>query len=222
VTRPGLITEHGFEAVRGLPEPLPPGEVLLWQGAPDWRGFARHALHLHWIAGYFVLLAGWRAADLLAGGATGAAALGGAGWLLLIGCGPLALLGFYAWAVARTSVYSLTSRRLVLRVGVALPVTINLPFALIDSAALKQHADGTGDIVLALTPPHRIAWLMLWPHARPWRMRDPQPMLRAIAAPQDVAQALSRALAGAAGQAVPAAPSGAAAADAGHLRPAAA
>ena len=38
--------EHEFEAALGLPEPLPRGERLLWQGAPDWRVMAREAMHL--------------------------------------------------------------------------------------------------------------------------------------------------------------------------------
>ncbi|MEY3475503.1 MAG: hypothetical protein RL087_1961, partial [Pseudomonadota bacterium] len=29
--------EHEFEAAPGLPAPLPVGERILWQGAPQWR-----------------------------------------------------------------------------------------------------------------------------------------------------------------------------------------
>ena len=29
--------EHEFEAQPGLPEKLPRGEVILWQGAPNWK-----------------------------------------------------------------------------------------------------------------------------------------------------------------------------------------
>ena len=45
--------EHEFEAAPGLPEPLPPGERIVWQGAPDWRVLALHAYHLRQLAGYF-------------------------------------------------------------------------------------------------------------------------------------------------------------------------
>ena len=38
-----LAEEHEFEAARGLPELLPAGERVLWQGSPDWRGLAREA-----------------------------------------------------------------------------------------------------------------------------------------------------------------------------------
>ena len=222
MTRPPVLTEHGYEPVRGLPEHLPEGEVLLWQGAPQWRAFARHALRLRWIGAYFAVLAAWRGWALLAEGTPATEALAGALWLVLIGAVPLALLALYAVLVARTTVYTLTSQRLVLRVGVALPLTINLPFAVVQSADLRRHADGTGDIAIGLAPPHRVAWLMLWPHARPWRLRDPVPMLRALPEPEAAAQALTRALASVAGQAVPAAAAEAGPQRAGGLRPAAA
>ncbi len=216
-----VLTEHGFEPVRGLPERLPPGETLVWQGAPDWRAFARHAIHLHWVAAYFLVLAAWRAGIMLADGSSAAEAAIGALWLVLLGIVPVALLALYALLVARTSVYTLTSKRLVLRVGVALPFTVNLPFSAIESAGLRVNSDGSGDITLGLAKPHRVAWLMIWPHTRPWRLRDPEPMLRALPEAASVAQMLSRALAATAGQSIPAA--AVPEADAGLLgRPAAA
>ena len=56
--------EHDFEAVRGLPEPLPPGETLLWQGAPDWRVLARHGFHLRQLVGYFGVILALRFATM--------------------------------------------------------------------------------------------------------------------------------------------------------------
>ena len=38
---------------RGLPERLPEGERLLWQGAPDWRRLALHVFHVRGLALYF-------------------------------------------------------------------------------------------------------------------------------------------------------------------------
>lgn len=52
--------EHEFEAVRGLPEALPEGEVQVWQGSPDARLLARQALHLDLVAVYFAALLAWR------------------------------------------------------------------------------------------------------------------------------------------------------------------
>lgn len=198
------VTEHGFEPVPGLPERLPEGETLLWQGRPGWWGLARGALHVRGIAAYFVLLALWRGAGITSEGGGAHEAASGAATVLLIGALPVAFLLAYAWFSARGSVYSITNRRVVMRVGVALPVTINLPFALVESAALTRRADGSGDIVLRLAGPQRASWIAHWPHLRAWRFTRPEPMLRALPDAEAAAQILGRALASGAALPVPA------------------
>ena len=47
------------EPIRGLPEMLPPGERILWQGAPSARALARDALRVRWVGGYFAVLFLW-------------------------------------------------------------------------------------------------------------------------------------------------------------------
>jgi hypothetical protein len=192
------VTEHGFEPVPGLPERLPEGETLLWQGRPGAWGLARGAMHLRGIAAYFVLLAAWRGWTVSTEGGTTPEALAGAAFLLLLGAVPIAFLMGYAWFSARGSVYSITNRRIVMRVGVALPITINLPFALVESAALVRRADGSGDLVVRLAGRQRASWIALWPHCRPWRFTRPEPMLRALPDAEAAAQVLARALAAAA------------------------
>ena len=130
-----------------------------------------------------------------AGGAGALEVAQGAGFVLLLGALPIGLLLLYGWAVARSTLYTITSRRIVIRTGVALPMTVNIPFALVSSAGFARHADGTGDIALQLTRPHRVSWIALWPHTRSWHISQPQPTLRAVAEPEAVAQALGRALA---------------------------
>ena len=48
--------EHEFEPQFGLPERLPAGERILWQGSPDFRALARNAFHLRKLALYFSVL----------------------------------------------------------------------------------------------------------------------------------------------------------------------
>jgi hypothetical protein len=192
------VAEHAFEPIRGLPEDLPEGEVILWQGAPVPASLAIRAFHLKALAAYFGLLAAWRGGALAMDGAPAIEAVAGAAWLVLLGAAAGLICGLFGYFAARTTVYTITNRRLVFRVGVALPLTLNIPFRAIHSAGVRVHGDGTGDIVLSLTPPHKIAYLMLWPHARPWRFSRPEPMLRSLKDPAVVAQLLSRALAGAA------------------------
>ena len=116
----------------------------------------------------------------------------------------------FAWGVVRTTAYTITNRRVVMRFGIALSMTVNLPYTLVASAAAKLHADGSGDVSIALLKPHRISYIFFWPHARPWHLLRPQPTLRGIAEAGAVAQILARALAGAASVPVQAmAPAGA-------------
>ncbi len=44
------------------------------------------------------------------------------------------ILSLLAYLIARTTIYSITSRRVVMRFGVALPMTVNIPFKAIRSA----------------------------------------------------------------------------------------
>lgn len=189
------ILEHEDEPVPGLPENLPEGEHILWQGTPGWAGIARRALHVRGIALYFVALAVLRGTFMAAEGVgTAEAAMGGA-LMLVVGAVPVLLLLGFAQLSQRTALYTITNRRVVMRVGVALPMTINLPLALIESAGVTRHSDGTGDITLRLARPHRVAWLAVWPHARTSRVQHPEPMLRALPDAEAAAQILARALA---------------------------
>jgi hypothetical protein len=175
--------EHDFEPVRGLPGKLPEGEEILWHGAPSWSAFAVHAMHLRLVLLYFGLIIvarGLGGALPTESGSVLARTAGEAVWTAALGLAAVGLLCLYSWLVARTSVYTITSRRVVLRVGVAIPKAVNLPFAIIESAAIRQHPDGTGDIPLSLKPSARAGYVLLWPHARPWRWSRPEPMLRAV------------------------------------------
>lgn len=180
------MIEYDHEPVRGLPAPLPEDEEILWQGAPDMRVLARTALHTRLVLVYFLLLVAFAIASGSLGGALGTALAGAAG---------VGLLFAFAWAVSRTTVYTLTNKRLVLRIGVALNKCINLPLAKVGAADLRPLDAGHGDIALTLTGRHRLGYLMLWPHVRPWRVRAPEPMLRAVPEAEDVAEKLARAAA---------------------------
>ena len=198
------IREHEGEPVPGLPERLPDGETILWQGAPDAALLGRRAFHLRGIALYFAVLALWRGAVLWPEGA--GAVVTGVALILLLGAVPLGILSIIAQLSARTTLYTLTERRLVMRVGVALPLTVQIPYALVATAAAKLEADGSGDVVLTLTPPDRVSYVALWPHARPWRLGRPEPMLRGLRDAATPAGILARALAAGAAQPVPALP----------------
>ena len=185
--------EHELEPQYGLPERLPATEKILWQGSPDARALARSAFHFRKLALYFAALMALQAANVAADGASVADVLLALVWPA--GLSALALLGVWtlAWLTARTAVYTVTDRRVVMRIGIVLTLTFNLPLRTIESAAMRQGSGGHGDIVLALKGPDHIAWLHLWPHARPWHLTRTQPMLRALPQVADVAALLQRA-----------------------------
>lgn len=182
------------EPVRGLPETPPEGERILWQGTPDWRVLARRAFAVRTAGYYFAALATWRAASTWAEGDGLADALWAGFWLVLLGAVTMGLLALMAWVTARAAVYTVTNRRVAMRIGVAFTVTLNLPFRWITGADLKVNPDGSGDIALALGGTTRLATLMLWPHARPWRLGRPEPTIRAVPGIEAVAGLLVEAM----------------------------
>lgn len=191
--------DYNFSGVRQLPEKLPDGERILWQGAPRWTSLFRRAFHGRTIAIYFALLVASRGAAVALGGAGLGQVLMAMVYLLPLVALGLGLMALVAWLSARASWYTVTNRRVLMRVGVVLEITFNFPFAVVDKAGFKRHSEGTGDIPLQFKDGQSIAWLHLWPHVRPGHYRHTQPMLRAIDQPEAVAALLAQAMASATG-----------------------
>ncbi len=183
-----------LEEAFDLPEQLPADEQVHWIGRPDWKSLARCVFHIRAIALYFIALALWRASDGYAAGGA-AEAMFAATTLLPAALAAIGILAFLAWLTARSTVYGITSKRLMMKVGVAVPITLNLPFAQIESAALRSYRDGSGDIPILPRGGVRLGYAILWPHARPWHVRRPQPMLRAVPDADQVARLLGRVIA---------------------------
>lgn len=179
------------EPVEGLPERLPPGEHLLWQGAPDARLLARRVFHLRALAIYFALLLGGHTALSLRDGASSAELITGGAWMLALAVFALGVLGALALAYAKTSVFSITDRRLVLRFGVALPMVVNIPLRHIQAADMRRYADGSGDIVFTVSAHKTVSYVALWPNVRPWKFLRAQPALRCLADVQGAARTLA-------------------------------
>ncbi|RIA56724.1 photosynthetic complex putative assembly protein PuhB [Dichotomicrobium thermohalophilum] len=188
------MSKYQNNRVRGLPGELPEGERVLWQGSPDWREFAVRVFHTRFVAGYFGLLFAWTVFASFWEGGTLASGLSSGVWSLVGGALALAVLYGLAWLFARTTIYTLTNKRIAMHYGVALPMTINIPLRCVDSAGLRVYPRGTGDIPFALKGPDRFAYLHLWPNARPWRYAKAEPMMRAIPDVEDGAQIIARAL----------------------------
>jgi hypothetical protein len=185
--------EHEFEAQHGLPERLPKGERILWQGSPDAKVLARHVFHVQTLVVYFAAILALRGAFVLWDGGSVTSALKAVGLVA-----PLAAIAIgIAWAMAimcaRTTVYTITNKRVVMRIGIVLNLSFNLPLVRLQGAGLRETGLGTGDIPLSLGKEDHIAYLHLWPHARPWRTARPEPMLRCVPDAAHVSAVLAQA-----------------------------
>nr|AAF24268.1 Orf213 [Cereibacter sphaeroides] len=177
-----------FEPIPGLPERPPQGETLLWQGRPAAFALAREAYKVNWIAGYFALTALWRAST---GWADGGLPMAVAYAVPYLGLGAvtylLLLLGAY-WQ-ARATIYSITTARVILRIGAALSVTLNLPSA--DGKRGARPAQVRhGYHRLRMKAPNRISKLVCWPHIRPWKWHG-EPAMRCVPDAERIARLLS-------------------------------
>ena len=180
--------DFDFEHSPGIPAPLPPGEHIVWQGSPDKWALAKNAFHLRKVILYLILSLFVHYLSVVNAHANGHEPTVSFTTTLSLSLICLAILGVLAWLTARVTIYTVTTRRILIRFGVALQITINLPFAQIKGADMRVGKQGIGDIPLQLKDTRRVSYLVLWPHVRPWCFSSPQPMLRCIADVENVAQ----------------------------------
>jgi hypothetical protein len=186
--------EYEFEALRGLPGDLPEDETVLWQGAPDWLMLAMDAFKLRWVIAYFVALSAWRFGNNVINGTEPVVALTTALAVLPLALLAIALFCLLAWVNSRSTVYTITSKRIVMRFGAALTKAINIPFTIIDSASSSVKSNGSGVVAVKLVLPNKIPVLLLWPHRKPGTIREPEPAFRCIKDADKCAVILSQAL----------------------------
>lgn len=186
------MMEHDGDGA--LPGVLPPGERVLWQGRPDWVRLARSAYLGDLAALYFAVLVAWRFAEAMAEGAAPGVAFAYATAIAPIALAALALIAFAGWMGARVSVYTITDRRVVMRIGAALTMAVNVPFKRVAAASLRMRGS-VGDVAIETGGAERFSYFLLWPHARPWRIARPAPMLRALRDAPEAARVLGEALA---------------------------
>lgn len=194
------MRKHDHEPVPGLPEDLPQGEAMLWRGGPDMVSFALHVLHARAIAIYFIVMGTWQSAVIIHDGGTIYEATMSAVWYVGLCAAVLAIVYGYAWLVSRTTIYTITNCRVVMRFGIALPMIVNLPLNRIESADLLHRSEDVADLSIATQRNGRPSYLLLWPHVRPWLIRRPEPSLRCVRDGAKAAKVLSSALAAESGQ----------------------
>lgn len=157
-------------------------ERVLWRGRPDVSVLARSAFHTRKVGLYFLVLIG----ASVAVGNTNAAIV-----CTVLGLAAIAILQSLSWLSVRTTMYILTDERLIMRIGMAIETRINVPLKHVASANLRMRGKNHGDIALLLNGERTLGYLLLWPHVRPWRFAQPEPMLRALPDAQEVAGLLA-------------------------------
>lgn len=180
-----------IEPVEGLPELPPEGEQILWQGRPSWWALAVESLNLYWVIGYFAILTLWRfgsVVDLMPMGQ----AIGASMPFVILGVVVCALLMLVAYVQARATMYTVTNRRVAMRIGAALNVTLNLPYTEIGNAMLDLRRKGTGTIAFKTLGKTKLSYLVCWPHVRPWHWNPTEPALRCIPDAERVAGMISQ------------------------------
>lgn len=180
--------DFDFEDQPGIPAPLPPGEHIVWQGKPDKWELAKNAFHVRKIMIYFLVILGVQIISGMTTSGGGESAGVSLPMTIVLSVAGILILGVLAWATAHVTIYTVTNRRILIRFGVALQMTINLPFAQIKAADMRVDGNGFGDIPLVLKDTRRVNYLVLWPHVRPWCFSQPQPMLRSIPNVEQVAR----------------------------------
>jgi Bacterial PH domain len=180
----------------GLPDHLPDGERLIWQGKPNWKHLAVNAFQVRKVAIYFGAIILGQGVYKLLHGATPLEAAQSIPIIAALGLIACSMLLALAYASAKTSHYTLTNKRCLMKVGLALPVIINVPFRQVDGVAFATTSGTSGNICFKTAGETRLAYLMLWPHCKPWYMAKPQPAFRDIPDVEVVAQKLAFTLGG--------------------------
>ena len=181
-----------FEAQYGLPENLPKDEKIHWQGSPAFESLINKVFLFRLVAIYFLVLLSfafyWDFQKAGQGDALANLFIN----ILLSGFS-LGALGFLAYLTATTAIYTITNKRVVMRIGIVLTLTFNIPFRQILASDFKKYSDGTGDISFRLDPSTKIAFIHLWPHCRFKSFAHPEPAIRCIKNVDDVALLVHRA-----------------------------
>ena len=187
------VSEYENEPIRGLPEYLPAGERLLWQGEPSKKLMALRVFHVRKVGIYLAALFAIHLFMQFRSGGSLTDILLGSSWMLGLAAAGVGILAGLSYIYARSTVYTITDKRVVLRFGVAMPMMVNLPLSVITSADMKRYGDGSGDVILTAAKRKRLSYMLLWPNIKPWTFNPVSPSLRCLDDVDAVAQCLAQA-----------------------------
>ncbi len=185
--------EYEYEAQLGLPSTLPKDEKILWQGSPDLWMVAKNIFFIRFVMFYFLGLILLGFFEGYQEDQSSKQILIAFVLMLALSLIAIGLLAFLAFCTAKTTVYTITNRRVVMRIGVVLTKTFNLPLSKIEAADIVQQKNLHGNIAIQVESSTKIAFFHLWPHVRPWRLQHPEPMLLSLKNVDEVSHVLTQA-----------------------------
>ena len=186
--------EDPQEPILGMPEALPEGERIIWQGRPSALALAINAFRMRWIIAYFAVMTIFRLANASTNGAGTSEMTGILVSSIVFALIAAVLVYGLSFAMSRAAVFTITDHRVIFRYGAAIRKHVNIPFSQIKGASLTRKSARIGDIALELSQPGKPPYLHLWPFARPFKYGKPQPMMRGIEQAERVSRILADAV----------------------------
>ena len=171
---------------------IPKDEKIIWYGRPDLRRFCLTALGLKYIIIYLIII--FFSIIYARYGDFNFIEILQVLFPYLISCF-LAVLLLIIVGISQVlpTIYVITSKRVIIRSGLALIFMINVPFDKIASIDKNLYKDGCGNISFKLINNKRVPFFASWPSVRPWYFNNPEPTFRCISDVEIVALKLSEA-----------------------------
>ena len=158
---------------------IPENEEVIWHGRPNLRRFSLSALGLRYLMLYLLIISI----------TTFSSNFGNLTLLLFLQmmfpyiiscCLAGIILVMIGISQVIPTVYVITSKRIIIKSGLALIFMLNVPFDKVANIDKKVFNDGCGDISFKLIGNKRIPFFAGWPSVRPWYFNDPEPTFRCI------------------------------------------
>ena len=171
---------------------IPKDEVIIWHGRPDLRRFCLTAIGIKYILVYLIIIT-CSIIYTRYGDFNLITFLQVLVPYLLSCCLAIMLLVIVGISQVLPTVYVITSKRVIIKSGLALIFMLNVPFDKIASIDKNHYSDGSGNISFKLISKKRVPFFASWPSVRPWYFSNPEPAFRCIADVDVIALKLSEA-----------------------------
>ncbi|MEN1729216.1 MAG: photosynthetic complex putative assembly protein PuhB [Pseudomonadota bacterium] len=188
------MTVFADKNLKPLPEALPPGEHVLYQCSPgSWQALSRRVFFMNKIAIYMTIILAWVGVNAYLDQGSALAIASAVATTIPAAAAVFLLVFWLGRFYAKTTVYTVTNKRVVIETGLSYTTITNLPFSRIERVDMKAFKDGSADLEIHMAG-DRMLYSMLWPSTHQWRWKRPVPMLRAIEDPQQLAGILAHEL----------------------------